>query len=475
MPLPPLGGFAQNGEYPSRNAGAVRGPRYASWNGSDTNVGSLISEPFRAGVAVVFFVDGYPTEDGEQIYRARRGREPADDSLFPFPGRALDAWAYRLPPSWYGATVRLHAVDSSARAFGWLGVADVRNASLLETFVRFERPWYAWGWAFVCIALLLACAPALDARSARRLPAATGPAVFFLSLFVALCFLRLPAITDGGELNADEAQMTAQAITFLRHPIPWVDFDGTTSGPLNSMVVGIPALFGFAPTLPGSRAVGLCLFFLTLVCLYLTQRRLWGELPARLGVLLPFALFGGATDGAYVQYASELLPLCLIAAALLWAVDAAQHRRATPWLAGLSGSLLGALPFAKLQAAPFAVLLAGAWAVIIATRRRETQMPAWLAFAGGLACVPSLLTAVVAARGGFNDFLASYVLLPRTYVTENCSTSPARVSSSRTSRSARSSRSPGASPWRWPRPSPSARREHASRCARRAFCSRSLR
>jgi hypothetical protein len=424
VPLHPAGGFARDGEFPSRNHDVVTAPRYGSWSGSDANAGSLISDVFRAGVAVAFFVDGYPDEPGERLYLERvDGGEELTVRIARNPGERWTLAAYALPPSWYGARVRLHAVDASARELGWIGVAGVRDASLLETVVRFESPWYVVGWGFVLVVLALACAPALPVRGGTAFRVAAGPAAFLVAVFAALFFLRLPVITAGITVNADEGQMTAQAITFLRHPVPWVDFEGTTSGPLNSVVLAVPALAGFAPSLASSRLVGTCLLFVTLVCLYLTQRRWWDDLAARIGLVLPFALFGGGTDGAYAGYASEQLPMTLIAIAILCAAESWARPAASAWLAGVAGAVIGALPFAKLQSAPLAALLVAGWAVLIAVRTpRAAAFRRALAFAGGVAFVPALVVIVASARGGFHDFLVSYVLLPHTYVKENCCT-----------------------------------------------------
>lgn len=287
--------------------------------------------------------------------------------------------------------------------------------------VGLENPWYAGGWAILAVAVLLACSPLIAAGAGTWRRVAGAPAAFVTTLAAATLYFRLPSITSGVFLNADEAQMTAQAITFLHHPVPWLDFDGTTSGPLNTMIVALPALFGARPTLASSRLIGALLLVVMLVCLYVASRRLCGDLAARVSVLLPLAVVCAATDGAYVQYASELLPIALCAVAVMCIAELVARRAAVPAFAGTAGVAIGAMPLAKLQAAPLALVLGIACAVVLYTvgtagdRRRS-----WLSFAGGVVAVPALILIAVAARGAFDDFLTAYVVFPRVYLAGNC-------------------------------------------------------
>src|SRR4051812_41016593 len=67
----------------------------------------------------------------------------------------------------------------------------------------------------------------------------------FLLATVALIFAgRLPAIVYPIRLNPDEVQMGANALRVLRHGAGWGSLDGTTVGPLSSLVLVWPALFG---------------------------------------------------------------------------------------------------------------------------------------------------------------------------------------------------------------------------------------
>ncbi len=271
------------------------------------------------------------------------------------------------------------------------------------------------------VLVFLAACPLLGGGRGALARAACARATFVAWLAATILFFRLPSITSGEVLNADEAQMTAQAITFLRHPIPWLDFDGTTSGPLNTMVLAIPAAFGVRPSLASSRLVGAFLLFVVLICLYVAARRSWGELAARVSILLPAALVCAGTDGAYVQFASELLPVALCAVAVLAIAELFARRAAVPVFAGAAGLAIGAMPLAKLQAAPLGLFLCVACAAVLRLRAAAgNRRASWLAFAGGVAAVPVLVLGAAVANGGFDDVFAAYVTFPPAYLAGNC-------------------------------------------------------
>lgn len=418
--LHPSGGFAQNGEYASLNVEAVHDRRFGSWNGSDRNVGQLVSEPFVVLTAVSFFVDGYPTRAGEAVY-LERADNGARYPLVPSrdPGEAWTRVRFFVPPGWFGRTVRLHGVDASRDFRGWIGIAEVRTELIPIAPVD---PWFAVAWTLLVLTAVSAGIPLRYRRNGSR-GVVQSPLTFCGMLAAALLWIRLPSMTSGAVLNADEAPMTAQAITFLRHPVPWVDFDGTTSGPLNSIVVSAPALLGLAPTLPGSRLIGTLLLVVLLVGLYAAGRRLWGEIPARIAVLLPFALLCAGLDGAYVSYVSELLPLAMAAIACACLAELAGGTSRNPLCAGLIGIAGGAMPFAKLQAAPIAALLVVtcAFAVCVGTPR-NIRAATFVALLGGLLSVPTIVLSAVAVHGGIRDFWISYIVFPRVYVAGNCCT-----------------------------------------------------
>jgi hypothetical protein len=406
--LHPSGGFVREGEYPTTTGvDRLLGDRYGSWSGDDAHTGTLVSSAFVAGPGLEFSVAGYPSHAGLALYltNERTGERLALVKPPPDPREVWTLWTFRLPHAWRGATVRFHADDRSTAHEGWVGVADVRTSSLAG--------WCAatYGYETLCVIGLLAIVVLAVVPSPRI--------AFVLVMLVTLLVFRLPTIMSGDVLNPDEAQMTAQAITFLHHPIPWRDFDGTTSGPLNTMFAALPALVGITPNLPGSRFFAALAFVGSVVLLFLALRRLCGEPVARVAAILPLAMFAAQTDGAYV---SETLPILLSSVAIWLMTLVGTARIARPWPVAAGGVAIACLPFAKLQAAPVALVLAIVFAgIIVATdtiRRERLRGLAWLV--AGMAAVAVVILGAVALNGAFGDFWLTYIVFPRLYIAGNC-------------------------------------------------------
>jgi hypothetical protein len=248
------------------------------------------------------------------------------------------------------------------------------------------------------------------------------PVVFFVLVCGALLVLRLPQIKWGCELDPDESQMLAQGMRFLSHPVPWRDVDGTTSGPLNSMLLSVPMCFGAPATWQTARLVLWGSTCLTLFFLYLTLRSFGTRAEAQF-VLLPTVLFYGFSSlGDFVHYSSETLSVLLLSACLyLLAREWTGDKPAKPRLF-LLGLVAGSIPFAKLQAAPLALFLVVIGLAQIAVCHRKAGRPwrtCWrepLALGLGAAAVPALLLGVVAANGALGDFWKSYILFAAYYV-----------------------------------------------------------
>ncbi len=284
-----------------------------------------------------------------------------------------------------------------------------------------QIPWAIGAGALMGLTALLALSPLFDFRN-RFVAALQDTWVFGIVASLTLLFFRLPVIASLAFANSDEAQMTAQAITLLHHPMPWRDFDGTTSGPLNTLILDLPALIGLTPSLHTTRLIGALLLLGSIAFFYLAMRCLWGEVTARISSLLPLSLICAATDGAYVQYASELLSIQLMAIALyilaVIATDPRKEARLAPLV--LAGVALGSLPFAKLQSAPLGAFLVLSFAIVIQARYfplGRTRL--WLAFCSGLLLIPIAILSIVLLGGVFADFVRLYVIFPRAYLASN--------------------------------------------------------
>ena len=71
-----------------------------------------------------------------------------------------------------------------------------------------------------------------------------SPWLFLGASFLLLFLLRLSSIVYNQEINPDESQMIAQALTLRYDPVFWRSVDGTTGGPLNTYLLTLVGLFG---------------------------------------------------------------------------------------------------------------------------------------------------------------------------------------------------------------------------------------
>lgn len=242
----------------------------------------------------------------------------------------------------------------------------------------------------------------------------TREAVFALVILLVLLAWRWPALFSPAELNPDESQLAAGALTLANDPVFWRSVDGTTSGPLNYYVLmPLLALDGL-PVLFATRLTGLLLVWFSLVLSFALLRRAVGFPAAVLGFLPAWLFFSLTTDTDFVHYSSEHVSLALTAAAglLLWT---SRPPTGVPggWRWLLAGFCAGLLPWAKLQAAPVAATFA-AGAVVFAAASKNTPWAARLRavfqFAASSLAPSGIFLTMILGTGQFSHFFESYVL-----------------------------------------------------------------
>jgi hypothetical protein len=219
-----------------------------------------------------------------------------------------------------------------------------------------------------------------------------------------LVWFRLPILLFNRELNPDESQVIAHALTLNLDPVFWRSVDGTTIGPLDLYVLLVPPAFGLPFDYTMARLVGLACLGGTWLFLFFALKNGLGAAGARLASL-PLAgvlLFTQHPD--LVHYSSEHVPLLLLAGAL-W-VWSGTPPNAGPGRYFLVGLLLGMVPFAKLQGVPLAgvVGLMAAWPLL----RSRAWVPLAALVGGGLTCTV-LVFAWAASRGLVLDVIDFYI------------------------------------------------------------------
>lgn len=254
-----------------------------------------------------------------------------------------------------------------------------------------------------------------------RLSTPRGTLVYLSLVLLVFMAARWPTFFVVHPLNEDEAQMIAQAITVPHDPVPWVGFDGLTSGPLNTYALDLPVLLGQGPSFMSTRILTVLVEFGALAALYASAALCFGAGIARLAVVPPLVFWAVSVQDELVHYSSELLSiaLCATAVALLcWA-----WRRSFPArILYAAGFVSGMVPFAKLQAVPLAASIALVTVVAVlaaGTLDVRHKLLRLAALAGGALTFPLLLLAIVAAGGGLRDFWLSYILSSLAYVVPN--------------------------------------------------------
>jgi hypothetical protein len=242
------------------------------------------------------------------------------------------------------------------------------------------------------------------------------PAVLLSLIFMALLMLRWSWIVFPGEMgNPDESQFIAQAMRFLRHPVPWRDVDTNTSGPLNSMLLSAALAVGAPASWATARIVlwGTICLFLTFT--WRTLRAIAAPAQARLA-LMPAVFFAGfASDHDLEAYSSETLPVLLVSGCVWLLVGEWRAGRTSRGRLFALGMICGAMPFTKLQAAPIAAYLAAMGVVVAWTRSRRPVWREAVIVVMGCAVAPVAILGVVGAAGALGDFWKSYVLASASY------------------------------------------------------------
>lgn len=242
---------------------------------------------------------------------------------------------------------------------------------------------------------------AIAALSQRETPLTRLWPLFVLGL---LAWMRLPLVLFNRELNPDESQVIAHALTLAVDPVFWRSVDGTTIGPLDLYILLLPPAFGLPFDYTMVRLVGLVCIGGTWLFLLLALKNSLGAPGARLASLPLAGLLLFTQNPDLVHYSSEHVPLLLLALAL-W-VGSGIRTSPAPGRYFLLGLLLGMVPFAKLQGVPLAgvVGLAAAWPLL----RQRRWVPLAALVLGGLTCT-ALVFAWAASRGLFQDVIDFYI------------------------------------------------------------------
>jgi|GEM_PF-2319483 len=245
--------------------------------------------------------------------------------------------------------------------------------------------------------------------------------VFFMTtVALSLLLIRLPGIFSGPQFPTDEEEWMACAATLVDNPRFWLAVDASTSGPL--VVYPLVVIHYLGASL-SDLSVRLFLVLGVLIpALLLVYRALvnaFGVGVARLA-LLPglVALCFASGPGNYIStpYNGEHVPMLLFALGLLLYVRLFIQRTGNLVHLTLLGTVLGMLPFAKLQSVPLGLVLGVAALLNGWAGSKRLRDMGFLLFG---AVFPALLVAVyLTTAGAWPDFWASYIQNNLTYATQ---------------------------------------------------------
>lgn len=287
---------------------------------------------------------------------------------------------------------------------------------LLPLFRWLDTPaWHYWlaGWSMLTLCALSAVLPRRPGGGWRQW---NSPALFALSLLAMVLAFRWPGLTVNAQwLNPDESQMLSSALTYRHFGTLWGHVDGMSSGPLVSLPLLLPALFGLPIDYTTGRLMGLLFGVSVLVFLWLALRHVYGDRPARLLILPAACALAFTAYPEYVQYSSEQAPLAYCAGALWLLVTAftPEGKLRSCGRLALAGFVLGSLIAAKLQLVPLGLLLGLAglgWSAQSSAGPAAAQRRAVASLLGGTLAALAVLFVSLWWSGELRDFLLTHLL-----------------------------------------------------------------
>ncbi len=227
---------------------------------------------------------------------------------------------------------------------------------------------------------------------------------------------RWPSFFVPREFNTDESQLLAGARVLVDDPVFCRSVSGGTAGPLDFFaLLPVGAWGGWESYLTG-RLTAWLLLSATLILTHQAACLVAGPRIARLAGLAPLFLLALSNSTDLLHYATELVPLVLLAGA-----SYAAARRATGGGAGWNaagGFLLGAVLVAKLQVAPLAALLGLTWTWVELRQPGEDAWRRRIYLVGSALLPPGLFAFQAMIAGLWNRLIICYPLFTISYASE---------------------------------------------------------
>lgn len=227
----------------------------------------------------------------------------------------------------------------------------------------------------------------------------------FLALLI---FMRIPFISYNHELEVDESQMLAQAISLKKYWVYWKYVDGLTQGPLTIYFLIIPSWFGMPFDYSMVRLLGFIVLITVLLLTFSTFQNLFSR-KVYLIIFAPIALFYVLSQGYFSALCNEYLVLLVLAFCFwLFSVIYNQPKPDSSKLFLIS-FVSGMVPFAKLQGVPTAILIVVFTGLIVMLRSDKKLKDLIVLFLGGIT-FPLIVLGLTVQFGAFDYFLNFYLI-----------------------------------------------------------------
>ena len=238
---------------------------------------------------------------------------------------------------------------------------------------------------------------------------------FLLIIFIVIIGRANSSLLSYSVLNPDESQMMSNALRLINNNFKIYEFDGTTSGILNSLVLTWPSLFNFDITFFSTRLTAIVLVSFIL---YLTFKIIRHEVDLIKSVALsgPLVLFFALTkDPDYIHYSSELVS-CFLLVLSYW-ILIKNYKKSINSSYVTVPFLLGLVLFAKIQFFPVALALFVLFLVNIFLFKSSTRK----IFISCIAFVlPSvLILAPYLIHDTINDYFINYFEFSKDFITKS--------------------------------------------------------
>ena len=236
----------------------------------------------------------------------------------------------------------------------------------------------------------------------------------FLIILSSLILAKLNSHLLGFQiLNPDETQMISNAIGIFNKGIQFLDFDGTTSGILNSLILGWPQIFKLDITFLTTRITSIILVTIILYCLLKIIYFQTKKITYTLFLIGPIWIFFLLTkDPDFSHYSTELFSVTLLITSYLIIIFDRNFNNKTSLV--ILPTLLGLVLFAKIQFFPVAFLIFNI--VIFEFYLQKKKISKYFIFSFFYLLPSIILFFLVFISGNLEDFLINNFLFAYDFI-----------------------------------------------------------